>query len=159
MSWFSKPLRLAPSLQVLAGSALLTGLTSSELRIVHGFLHERQYLPGEVIFDQGEEGQALYFLLRGRVAICHHGHADSPIAELGDGNFFGEMGLLDNWPRSAQAIAVEETHLAVLFRGDFERLMESHARIASRIALQLARFLGQRLRRMVAQQQAEIEEA
>ena len=52
-------------------------------------------------------------------------------------------------PRSAQARAGSATELAVLFRGDFERLMESHAHIATQIAMQLARHLGQRLRQMV----------
>jgi CRP-like cAMP-binding protein len=152
MAWFNNK---DWSAHPLARAALLKGLTASELGIVQSFMHERQYLPHEVIFDQGEEGQALYFLLSGRVLICHHGKSSQPIAELQDGNFFGELGLLDNWPRSAQAIAASETQLAVLFRGDFERLMEAHARIASKIALQLACFLGQRLRGMVARQEAE----
>lgn len=114
-------------------------------------MHLRRYLTGEIVFDEGEEGQALYVIVSGSVAICHPGQRDHPIADLGPGNFFGELALLDNAPRSAQARASEESELAVFFRGDFERLMESHARIASRIALQLARILGQRLRSSTTQ--------
>lgn len=84
------------------------------------------------------------------MVICHPGAANRPIAELGAGDFFGELALLDDSPRSAQALAGEATEAAVLFRGDFERLMQSHAPIASQIAMQLARHLGQRLRAMVA---------
>jgi CRP/FNR family transcriptional regulator, cyclic AMP receptor protein len=134
----------------LGKTSLLTGLKASELNVVEGFLHSRHYLPGEVIFDQDEEGQALYIVLSGRVLICRQGLAGQPIAELGVGEFFGELALLDDSPRSAQARAGENTELAVLFRGDFERLMESHAQLASRIAMQLARHLGKRLRNMVA---------
>ncbi|MBS1188971.1 MAG: cyclic nucleotide-binding protein [Rhodocyclaceae bacterium] len=134
----------------LGKTSLLAGLKGSELNIVEGFLHTRHYLPGEIVFDQDEDGQALYVVLSGRVLICRPGHADTPIAELGAGEFFGELALLDDSPRSAQARAGEPAELAVLFRGDFERLMESHAQIASRIAMQLARHIGQRLRNMVA---------
>lgn len=134
----------------LGKTPLLAGLRASELKIVEGFIHDRRYLPGEVVFDQGEEGQALYIVLSGRVIICQPGQAERPIAELGPGEFFGELALLDNSPRSAQARAGEPTEVAVLFRGDFERLMESHAHLASRIAMQLARHLGQRLRNMLA---------
>jgi CRP-like cAMP-binding protein len=141
----------------LGKTALLSGLRASELKIVEGFLHHRHYLPGEVVFDQGEDGQALYIVLSGRVLICQQGQVDRPIAELGVGAFFGELALLDDSPRSAQARAGEGTELAVLFRGDFERLMEAHAPLASRIAIQLARHLAQRLRNMVSQAPVEAE--
>lgn len=154
MRWFQNSSAKQQAKHPLGRSTLLADLTSRELRIVQSFMHERHFLAGEVIFDQGEEGQALYFVLSGRVVICHPGNAAQPIAELGEGNFFGELGLLDSWPRSAQAMAGDTSGLAVLFRGDFERLMESHAGIASKISLQLARHLGQRLRQMLGQQQA-----
>lgn len=155
MSWFQNHSGTQQAKHPLAKSALLAGLSGSELSIVQSFMHERRYLPGEVIFDEGDEGQALYFVLAGRAVICHQGRMADPIAELNEGNFFGELALLDNWPRSAQARAVDDTDLAVLFRGDFERLMVSHAGIASKISMQLARHLGQRLRGMLARQQPE----
>ena len=133
----------------LAESVLFAGLSVSELKTVEGLTHLRHYLPGEIIFDQGEEGQALYVIVTGNVHICHPGQAAQPLAEIGPGGFFGELALLDNAPRTAQARASSECELAVFFRGDFELLMDSHARIASRIALQLARNLSQRLRDMV----------
>lgn len=134
----------------LAKVYLLHGLSSRDLRIVDGFVHERRYVAGEVIFDAGEEGQALYIVLSGEVAICHPGRVDQPIATLAAGEFFGELALLDDSPRSAQARATSDADIAVFFRGDFERLMLSHGAVASHIAMQLARYLGQRLRRMVA---------
>lgn len=142
--------RSSETLLQLSGSALFSSLAKGDLKTLEGFLHERHYLPGEIVFDQGEEGQALYVILSGRVVICHPGKAALPIAELGPGDFFGELALLDDAPRSAQARASTETQLAVFFRGDFERLLDSHARIASRITLQLARNLGLRLRGSVS---------
>lgn len=137
----------APSL--LSDNVLFAGLSPRALRIVEGLTHARHYLPGEVIFDAGEEAEALYCVVSGEVLICRQGDAGQPLARLGAGAFFGELALLEDEPRAAQAVAGQETRLAVLFRGDFERLMESHGHIASRIAVQLARHLGRRLREML----------
>ncbi len=140
---------LSLRLRELKKMALFVGLKRRELKIVDGFMHERKYLKGEVIFDEGEDGQAFYLVLEGSVLICRQGQAENPIALLGSGNFFGEMALLDDAPRSAQARAAQDSTLVVLFRGDFLGLMLSHALIASKIALQLARHLGARLRTQV----------
>jgi len=55
---------------------LFATLGPRELRVIDGFLHERHYLKDEVIFDEGEEGQALYVVLSGRVLICRPGAPD-----------------------------------------------------------------------------------
>lgn len=143
---FLKARREAKLPKELEKPMLFAHLSPGEMRIVHGLMHERHYLKGEVIFDEGEEGQAIYVVLRGKVLICPQGRPESPIALLDPGDFFGELALLDDSPRAAQARAVEACCLAVFFRGDFLGLMESHALIASKIALQLARQLGSRLR-------------
>ena len=132
--------------QALAALELFVDLSPREMQIVDGLMHERRYLKGEVIFDQDEEGQAIYFILDGTVLICPQGCPESPIVTLERGSSFGEVALLDDAPRTAQARALEACTLAVFFRGDFLGLMESHALIASKIALRLARQLGARLR-------------
>ena len=141
--------KLKTRLSELKKMSLFVELSQREMKTVNGFMHERNYLKEEVIFDEGEEGQAIYILLEGKVLICHQGQAEKPIAILESGNFFGELALLDDAPRSAQARAAENCTVAVLFRGDFQSLMLSHALIASKIALQLARHLGARLRTVV----------
>jgi CRP/FNR family cyclic AMP-dependent transcriptional regulator len=140
--------RRAPSerLRELARLSLFVALTHREMKIVDGFVHERVFLKDEVIFDEGDEGQAIYIILDGRVLVCHQGQTSQPIAILERGGFFGELALLDDAPRMAQVRAADDCTLIVLFRGDFLNLMHSHALIASKIALQLARHLGQRLR-------------
>ena len=137
----------SPRLATLGKPLLFATLSRSELRVVDGLLHERSYLKGEIIFDEGEEGQALYLLIEGRVIICRQAQSHTArIAEVPPGVIFGELALLDNMPRSAQAIAAEDCVLASLSRSDFESLLDTHAVIASKIALQLARHLGQQMR-------------
>lgn len=125
---------------------LFSELSRREIGVVHGFMHERSYLRGEVVFDEGEKGEAFYIVLTGSVLICRQGQVYQPIATLDSGKFFGELALLDDAPRSAQVRAAESCTLLVLFRGDFLGLMQSHGLIASKIAIQLARHLGARLR-------------
>ncbi len=133
-------------LRELSKMGLFADLTRREVRVVDGFMHERNYLADEVIFDQDEQGEAFYLVLEGQVLICRQGQRDPPIAVLGTGQFFGELALLDDAPRSAQVRAADNCTLLVLFRGDFLGLMQSHGLIASKIAMQLARHLGARLR-------------
>ncbi len=139
---------LPKRLRELEKMPLFADLTRREIRVVDGFMHERNYLENEVVFDEEEKGEAFYVVLEGKVLICRQGQTGTPIAMLGSGSFFGELALLDEAPRSAQARAAENSTLLVLFRGDFLGLMQSHGLIASKIAMQLARHLGVRLRAM-----------
>ena len=131
----------------LCALSLFVNLTSAELKIVEGLLHERKFLKDEVIFDKGDDGQAIYIIIDGSVSIWPQGKpVDGHVIELGPGNFFGDLALLDNSVRSAQARAGMNTTVAVFFRADFMSLLETHGLIASKISLQLARHIGKRLR-------------
>lgn len=139
-------------LQKLKQVSLFSGLSSRELKVIAGLVHERQAVAGEVIFDQGEDGQAIYCVLEGQVAICQQGQLGKPIAVIGAGGIFGELALIDGGPRSAQARALTDCELGVMFRGDFANLMESHALIATRVSFQLARHYAGIIRRLAAGQ-------
>ncbi len=144
-----------PRLKRLRDVSLFKGLSLRELSIVDGLMHQRNYLADEVIFDEGEKGQAIYIVLEGSVLLCRPGQgAQGRIADLLPGAFFGDMALLDNLPRAAQARAMTPCVLAVYFREDFLALMETHARIASKIALQLALQMAHRLRAQTEQNPA-----
>jgi len=144
---FLKSPELSPRLQRLKASALFSTLTPLELKIVDGLMHERRYLADEIIFDEGEEGQALYLIMSGRVIISRlRPNGREVVAEMGPGAFFGDLALLDNSPRNAQTRALDNCELAVFFRADFMGLMETDAVIGYKISLALARHIGTRLR-------------
>jgi CRP-like cAMP-binding protein len=147
-------LRPAPGSQLadLKALSLFADLSVRELKIVQGMLHEREYLAGEVIFDEGEQGYALYIVRTGRVLICRQGRPDSAIAEIGPGGFFGELALLDSAPRTAQARAPAPCRLAVFSSSDFLSLLETETRLSNKILFQFARHLGRRLRGTVVGQ-------
>jgi CRP-like cAMP-binding protein len=126
-------------------------LNPRELKIIDGMLHDRSYLANEIVFDEGEEGQALYIPLSGRIRISRMvGGETEVIAELEPGSFFGDLALLDNSPRSAQARAIENSDVAVFFRADFSSLLETNAVIGYKISLEMARLNSRRLRDWMA---------
>jgi CRP/FNR family cyclic AMP-dependent transcriptional regulator len=147
-----------PRQTALRQTSLFADLSPRDLRVIDALVHERGYLEGEVVFDEGERGEALYMVLSGRVRVQRVQASGEALvlAEIGAGDFFGDLALLDDAPRAAQARACEPTQLAALFRADFLSLLETHGALASRVSLQLARHLGQRLRQAIhAQAQAQ----
>lgn len=138
-----------PRLLLLKSVVLFKDLSARELVMVDNLLHERRYLANEVIFDEGEEGQGLFVVLNGRVKISRVDIPSETLLEFGPGSFFGEVALLDHSVRTAQARALEDTHIVALFRAEFYSLLEAHSHIASRISFQLARVLATRLRQTV----------
>jgi CRP-like cAMP-binding protein len=150
---FLKSPEMSPRLLRLKESALFSSLTPLELKIVDGLMHERRFLADEIIFDEGEEGQALYLVMSGRVIISRHLDAGREVvAELSAGSFFGDLALLDNSPRNAQTRALDNCELAVFFRADFMGLMDTDPVIGYKISLALARHIGRRLRDWMAGQ-------
>jgi len=119
-------------LTALRNVPLFSGLRTHELDTLNDLLHQRSYVTNEIIFDQNEEGQAIYFVLSGKVLISRQ-NQKNPIAELGAGLFFGERALMADVPRIAQARAAENCVLAVLFREDFLNLLKTHPQIAAKI--------------------------
>lgn len=103
-----------------------------------------RYRAGERIFGAGGQGDAAYIITRGRIAIERDGGAEGPVrvAELGPGQYFGEMALFDGRPRSASAVALADTTLIVLGREDFLRLGAREPEIL----IGVIRVLSERLR-------------
>jgi len=96
---------------------------------------------GEKIFLQDDEGAHMYVIRSGRVNIVASG---TILENIGPNGIFGELALLDGSPRSATAVALEPTEVAIIDESAFLYMVEQNPRIA----LQLLRRLAQRLRRM-----------
>ena len=99
-----------------------------------GLLRLRHYRKGEVVFHQGDAGDALFVIDSGAVKIVlpsPGGEEEAIIATLHEGDFFGELALLDGADRSATAIAHESSTLHRLARRDFDRLIEEQPQLRS----------------------------
>ena len=140
----------APTLAKLPGwSVLFSELPDRQRDDLAGRFCRRRYASGEAVFIKGDEGNSLYIIESGRVHIklTSEDGRDFVLNSLGPGTYFGDLSLFDGEPRSADAVAVEESHLVVLERRDFLRFLSDNPGAA--VAL-LAVLAGQ-LRRNAPQ--------
>lgn len=138
------------SLETLKAVPLFQELRQSDLKRVLRLVHERTYNPGEVVFREGDSGAGMFIIKRGAVNIVTRlgDGSERLIAALTDKQFFGEMALLEDAPRSATAVATVRTELLGFFQPDLESLIERDSRLGSRICWNLARLMASRLRSM-----------
>jgi len=131
--------------QTLRGVPLFAHLGDEELEPLAAAARERPYPRNSVIVFADDPGDALFVVAAGQVKVVLGGEDGREVilAVLGPGDFFGELALIDDQPRSAHVIAMEDARLLVLRRGDFQRALEAYPRIA----LGMLRALARRLRR------------
>lgn len=91
------------------------GLSRMEINFLSSLSKEKRFAPGEVVFREGDEGDAMYVVLGGQIRISKMvaGAGEEALAFVGRGDFFGEMALIDDRPRSATATAHESGALAL----------------------------------------------
>ncbi|MFH1351265.1 MAG: cyclic nucleotide-binding domain-containing protein [Pseudomonadota bacterium] len=96
---------------------------------------ERSFKEGDALVEQGDSGRGLYIIVSGKVKIVKETVSGDQleIAILGPGEFFGEMAVLDDAPRSASVYALEETRCLLLTAWDFKATMKTHPEIALEI--------------------------
>lgn len=130
---------------------LFKDLKAGELGQLVQSLHSRTYREGEILFLEGDIGRALFILESGSVELTKKDPdgGDRLIYRLKPGDFFGEMALLEQLPRTASARSVERSQLHLLYRSKLDSLIHSYPRIGVSILGHLAQILSARLRRGV----------
>ena len=145
-NFFKKNNSSDPILQVMEKVPIFGNFTMKELKEVARLTHERSYKVGEPIFKKLSPGEGMYVILNGTVEIKDP-DSNTVFAKLESGDFFGELALLDEEPRSAMAIATESAKLIGFFRTDLLTLMNRDPELGNKILMNLSRVLGERLRR------------
>lgn len=131
---------------ILEKIPVFEGFSPRELAALGRVLHKREYLPGEVIIRQDEPGLGMYIIQSGEAAVIS-GRDDVQLSVLGDGDFFGEVSLLDETPRSATVVARTHCLIFGFFQSDLFGLIERDPRFGVKIVIRLAKILGDRLRK------------
>ena len=131
------------SLVVLRNVPLFSGLEESELERLARVAGRRRVGRGEQGVRAGETADALLIMLTGRAKVTHFDEEGREVilAWVGPGEFFGEMGLIDDSPRSANVIAVENCELMVLGKQEFQRCMQDNFQVAQKLMQILVRRL------------------
>jgi CRP-like cAMP-binding protein len=117
---------------------LFRALPGEELAQIAEIAEEVPASGGDIVFTEGEPGDALYIVLEGRVQVRK---GDRKLAELGERECFGEMSVLDAEPRSATVAALSEAMLLKIGREEFKDILGERPEIAAGIMKVLSRRL------------------
>jgi CRP-like cAMP-binding protein len=125
------------AIEMLAEIPLFASLSRRHVARIASVASTKRYAPGSTLALVGRPADAFYVILDGRVRVEVPGR---PV-ELGSGDFFGEMALIDGEPRSATVVAVNDLFVMVIPRAKFLKLLEAEPKIAVAIMATLTRRL------------------
>ena len=130
--------------EVLSRVWLFSGLNEGQLEAVSSFTFQKTFAPGELIVEEGRTGNGLYVIMSGKVNVVKDWGADSErvIATRGPEDFFGEMALLGEWPRTASVIAIDEVECVGIDRWVFLTQLENYPQMG----IKMLQVIAQRLR-------------
>ena len=127
---------------------LFAGIRTEGLRRVASICSEESFRLGDIVFREGEVGDKLYIILDGKIRISREvsGMGEEALAVLGIGQAFGEMALIDDFPRSADARVHERCRLLVLTKEALEDLLFIDKDLGYEVLWNFVRILSTRLR-------------
>lgn len=119
-------------IMLLKRSPVFAAVKTEDLRVVAQSLEEEQYFSGDRVFDINEYGDRMYIVQSGRIGISIHADSSSKdfVAELEEGECFGEMNLVDELPRSATAHVLEDTTLLSLEKSRLRGLVINYPELS-----------------------------
>ena len=110
----------------------------------------REYVDGEVLFQEGDEGSCLYVILSGTVVITKKGENGSfiELAQLKQGEILGEMSHFDELPRSATATAHGDTRVLVFSRANFSLIFQLHPKWTTKLVAGLSQRISNSIKEL-----------
>ncbi len=129
---------------LLKKTPIFATLSKRELDSIERIMYRRDYAAGEEIFHQGDPGIGMYIIQQGTVSIVQMPE-NHELAELSVGDFFGEIALLNETPRSASAIARTECTLLCVCQPDLLGLFARNSKLGVKVLIPLSQITGKRL--------------
>lgn len=123
-------------------SPLFNNIPESHIALLSENMHIRNFQQDEIVFRQGDQGAGAILVLEGQVKIMTE---DTVLAELEQGDFFGEIALAETDKRTADAICTAPSRLVFFLRQDLEEWIEIEPRLSTVFLMNLASILAQRL--------------
>ena len=114
-------------------------------------LQERTYVKGETVFSEGDIGRALFMVMAGKIDLLKKmpDGSQKKVASINPGEFFGEMSLIEELPRTTSAIVSEDASMFLLFKVKLDSMLYSRPSIGVHISTRLAKIISARLRDML----------
>jgi CRP/FNR family transcriptional regulator len=127
---------------------IFQGLTRRQLGRVMMAMQRRPYRAGEILFEEGQLGRAVYILKSGKVELSRKsGGARRVLSVLTPGQMFGEMALLEQMQRTASATVIEDGEIYLLYTATLDTLIRQHPNIGVVLLRNTAAILSALLRR------------
>ena len=146
---FKTPTEKSELEEVLLSMPPFKYLSNKKIKLLMKVIHNRIYTANEYIFFQGDPGIGLYLIIRGEILITEEIDGERfDLAMLTRGDFFGELALLDEEKRSASAIALKDSQLAVIFKPDLDEFVETHSKVGIQILRGISQIIATRLRNL-----------
>ena len=122
--------------------------SKKEFTELEKLVHHRTYASGDFVFKNRAPGEGMYIIMKGtiKITIGTRSGDEKVLAELKEGDFFGELALFDNEPRSANALATTDSKLIGFFTADLLSLQDRNPQMTNKIQMNLGSMLGERLR-------------
>jgi CRP-like cAMP-binding protein len=127
-----------PHEKELAAISLFSRLEEDDLKRLGKSVVQRRYAKGDTIVKEGEQAVAFYVIVSGKVDVLKGGEK---VGEKRAGEPFGEMALLDGFPRSTTVVAAEDTQCLVMTRWDFTAELKSNPSIALSMLPELSKII------------------
>lgn len=130
---------------ILQNIGMFSHLSESDLSALSNYSYNKLIPKGSSIIRQGDKGDALYIILSGKVRVYTKNKSGQEITlgRLQNGDYFGELSLLDNSSRSASVDTLETCNLAVIPHTEFKRYLMKNPNIAIELSIELSRRLRQ----------------
>lgn len=129
---------------------LFKDLSRHDLNSLLKIIHNRTFVEGEYIFNQGDPGIGLYVIREGKVEIVRENNVGDKksLAIFTNGDFFGELALVDGEKRSASAIAKSDCKISVIFKPDLDEFIEKYPKKGIKILNGISNIIALRLRKI-----------
>ncbi|PYM11345.1 MAG: hypothetical protein DME18_14220 [Verrucomicrobia bacterium] len=130
-------------MQPLRSAEMFKGMGEADLTSLENFSRLKSLQAGQHVFKEADAGDGFYFIIRGRIQIsARFGDNQRRVfATFGPGEFFGEMAVLDDAPRSADAIADEASEVYFIPRENLAEILERNPKLAMRMLRDFSRRL------------------
>ena len=139
----------SPTKKVLKQIPIFHELSDRQIHEIENLCHKRRYKQDETVFKRLAPGEGMFIILSGKIEIFTEDKSGNKktLAVLNDGEFFGELSLLDSDTRSATAMATENSHLLAFLRPDLQSFSKRNPQTGNKILFNLARVMAVRLRK------------
>jgi CRP-like cAMP-binding protein len=135
-------------IELLKKIPLFESLTEDELEEIEKICIRETHTKDTIMFFEGDPGNRCYVIIKGEVRISKFipNIGEEALAVLKPGEYFGEMALIDNFPRSAHAIANSDVELLAITKADMDKILIADREMGYKLLWTFTRTLSKRLR-------------